>query len=162
MHPKIMGGSQRKCQMKTCYKYFVLFVFGMIPDANALTVCAPVSNCTSETQISDTPDWMVTCGVDNAKVKGLGICSGNIGDFFNNGNLPPYVSATRAGKNSNSHCYCQVIYPYRSKWIYMGQITFAYGDNPIYDPDEDEYACHNECAQKCAEEFMNSPFVTYN
>lgn len=144
--------------MRTYCKYFLLFAFGMISGANALTVCAPVSDCTVEGNLNptDTPDWILRCGVDSAYIKGLGICTSSP---VTGTKLPGYLSYSRSGAGSNSHCYCQVIYPYRSKWVHMGQITSGiedYDGNPIYDPDEDEYACHNECAGVCANEFINN------
>ena len=103
--------------------------------AMAVTKCVALNSstiCTSNyTSYRNHTDWAATC--EGTQISGIGICSSTASNLFNTATELD-ISATT---DENVHCWCRIITPAVSRWVYIAN----QGSTDM---------CAIYCAQDCA------------
>lgn len=106
-------------------KLFLLFLFTIsclfCSAASSMTVCfSPdaFSGCEA-TNPEGMLTWHRTCGAFS--VRGIGICSD---------------SSLKIGSGDDTYCYCKLLSPYYSNWVYAGKFS-------------SEQDCASSCSEYC-------------
>jgi len=76
------------------------------------------------------------CLTSNCDTEGLEICTANNGVLTDNG-----VEVV-GGEHNGYYCWCKIIYPVVSLWLYQGAHTSGYTGSPLSD-------CINNCILDC-------------
>lgn len=108
--------------------------------------CIRLTNTTSCTKNSTGTldvEWHATCA-SSVPISGVGVCGSNTGSI---GNARTSINVSPTVTN-NYNCWCRMIIPAVSRWIYM--YNFG-GDNE---------ACQNSCADYCATHLGQSGYVS--
>lgn len=145
----------------------------IMPVAHAkITACTQAANCvwTSEDNMAEDmyykSNWGGNCdftpasGTDFQDYEGIGICAGpTLATLFSAIDQPGNMvwGTNRKGTTSNSHCYCKLVMPVETKWIYYGWIQAGGGE-----PNSDEAECHKLCTSECASMFEAESYVFRN
>ena len=90
-------------------------------------------------------DWGATGATNNITVEGVGVCSNNAGTQATRDNLSFDVSST----TNNKYCWCKMISPAISKWVYPGTSNTS------------EANCLKYCAASCAQAMTDSYYRGY-
>ena len=89
---------------------------------------ASVTTCTATTSVQGKGDWSATCTTDGKTVtiEGVGMCSaylaGSGENGYSNGSITTLSSTSSV---SNKRCWCKMIKPAVSYWVYVSEYTNA-------------------------------------
>ena len=124
-------------------------------DTHAVTKCVALgynTTCSiSSTDDDNVADWTTTCTTNgiSTTIKGIGVCSATKGSMTNStsaSNLQ--ISSTPA---NNRYCWCRMINPAVSRWIYDSTPN-----------NEQGFECARDCAYRCGSSlYSDSIFRNY-
>ena len=104
-----------------------------IPSAYAVTKCVKLTSSTTCTSPSGNgSNWSVTCG--GIEIQGVAFCGSQSGVSI--GTKSENVT-TSSNSDDNKHCWCKMVSPAVSSWVFYVSITSAGG-------------CVDGCAYACA------------
>ena len=132
-------------------KLLTLTAVGAILAAPAVAVqkCVALDSstatCTPTVQRAGYADWTATCTTEETSVPiaGVAICSnlaGADGDTTTN----PLKTVSSGTDTSNVHCWCKMVEPAVSSWVYASTSTSA----PL---------CTSSCSLYCATHILSTP-----
>ena len=114
-----------------------------IPPAYAVTKCVKLTSSTTCTTPSGSgSNWSATCG--GIEIQGVAFCGSQKGG--SSGETSETVTTSSTG-DDNKHCWCKVVSPAVSSWVY-------YASPP------DAGTCANTCADSCA--YGSTDKIPYN
>ena len=121
--------------------------------AHAVTKCAALNSssttCTSDyVQYQKHTDWAATCTTNGVStpISGIGICSSKkVASQYDYAVTQLDTSPTA---DDNKHCWCRMISPAVSHWVFRNSLTSA-------------GICAQACAYQCAESIKTSPPFRY-
>lgn len=90
-------------------------------------------------------DWGAIGSTSKITVEGVGVCSNNAGTSSTRDNLSFDTSST----TNNKYCWCKMISPAISKWVYSGGNKTS------------EATCLRDCAANCAAAMQYSNYRGY-
>ena len=96
-----------------------LICVATIPPATAVTKCVKLSSSTTCSNVSGKgSDWSMTC--NGVSVSGVSFCSNQKGEDLG----ATATSLSMASSiDSNGYCWCRMISPAVSQWVYFGVIN---------------------------------------
>lgn len=108
-------------------------------------------------------DWMCTQNNKNLPVELIGMCSSTNGST--QGAESSRLSFSSSG-NDNTHCWCKMITPAVSQWVYHSDLDSGGGTDWNPDTNETIYhgfgSCWVYCASYCVGTFVNDPIFRYH
>ena len=111
-----------------------------IPPAYAVTKCVKLTTSTTCTNAySAKSNWSVTCG--GVQIQGVAFCGSLDGDSV--GTKSGSVT-TSSNSDDNRHCWCKMVSPAVSAWVFNSSGMFAGG-------------CLLDCAYNCAVNAQSNP-----
>lgn len=136
-------------QQENEMKIFPIITFALIMTQSgyaAITRCLPLSAntpCTGGMNSTDKVEWSTTC--NNTPVHGIGLCSNTSAATVGATGQP-----TLTYSNNVMYCWCKMIYPAVSSWVFALSLKYLEGYNP--GPADQ---CTQECSNKC-NDLMNA------
>ncbi len=126
----------------------------------AATKCVPLGTGTScstadLSSLSFGIEWNTTCYNSNnnnedIEIYGIAACSSSSGTYGSKSSTisTGLVSDTDpTSTNDNKYCWCRIIRPGVSDWMFLGNYSTAYG-------------CHYQCATACGESIAQSSTIS--
>ena len=112
-----------------------LICVATIPPAMAVTKCVKLNSsttCSSTSGDNGQSNWSATCG--GVSIQGVAFCGSQDG-----GSIGATTTAVTTGTtdDSNKYCWCKMVSPAVSRWVFNGAIASAGG-------------CASICASTCA------------
>ncbi len=106
----------------------------MLQVATAVTQCVKLASNIDDylygTSVNSKIDWEIS-ETDGTIIHGIGVCSNQTGNFSD-------VSVTLSVGMTNENCWCRMISPTVSSWVFLGNLASSYGGC--------SYMCGTSCA----------------
>lgn len=135
--------------VKRVFSVLILGTLIVVCDANSANMCIKddvvavvldsLINGSSSSYVADTKSWSVSFSY--GAISGIGGCYSNVcstqGCIATNQNISPY--------STGYYCYCKMLLPVPSKWVYSGRFNGGNADN-----------CAAQCASYCSNNSKNN------